>query len=86
MLRPLAVAGAGAVLALMFALFSGIGSDLMGRKATPPQVLRETAKQRERVGNVLFALAFDEPNGFDTDEWLPEDYVGISMLLNDVEG
>ena len=85
MFKPLAVAGTVAVLALMFVFFNGIGPDFKGRNATGPQVFRETTGQREKLGDVLLALAFDEPNGLDADEGFPEDYVAISSFLTDQE-
>ena len=84
MLKPLAVGAAVGVLGVWFVLHDAIESDLTGQKGTGPQALRETAGQRETVGEVLLALAFDEPNGFDEDEGLPEEYVAISTALNDV--
>lgn len=82
-LKLLAVAVTAAVLGTWFVVhdrsqpnFTGIG----------PQGLREIAGQRERVGDAFLVLAFDEPNGFDGDEGLPEEYLAISTLLNDGQG
>jgi hypothetical protein len=83
--KPLAVAGMVAALALMFVLFNRMEPDLTGQKETVPQAVRETPDQRRAVGDVLLALAFDEPDGFDTEEWLPEDYVAISSFVIDQE-
>lgn len=83
--KPLAIAGTVAVLALMFVFFNGIGPDSTGRNATGPQVVGETTGQREKLGDVLLALAFDEPNGLDADEGFPKDYVAISSFLTDQE-
>lgn len=78
-LRPLAVAVAAAALGIWFVLHSAVEPDLPGQKPAVHQVLTETE------GEALLALAFDEPNGLDGDEGLPEDYVAISILLTDQE-
>lgn len=83
--KPVAVAGMMAALALMFVLFNRMEPDLTGQKETVSQAVRESPDQRRAVGDVLLALAFDEPNGFDTEEWLPEDYVAISSFVIDQE-
>lgn len=84
-LTPVAVAAAVVIFGVWFVLYNAIEPDFRAQEAAPP-VLTETANQQEEVGDVLLALAFDESNGLDTDEWLPEDYVTISILLDDVEG
>lgn len=83
MFKPVVVGVTVAVFGILFVLLNVIEPELTGRKATAPPVVRETASQRETVGDVLLGFAFDEPNGLDTDEWLPENYVAISILLND---
>lgn len=85
-LKLLAVAATAAVLGTWFIVHNGAQPDFTGQKGIGPQVLREIADQRERVGDALLVLAFDEPNGFDGDEGLPEEYVAISTLLNDGQG
>lgn len=82
MLKPLAVAATAAAIGIWFVIHNGSEPDLTGRKG--PQALREIAGQRETVGDVLMVLAFDEPNDFDGDEGLPEEYAAISTLLNGV--
>lgn len=82
-LKFLAVAAAAAALGMPFIVHNGTQPDFTGMG---PQGLREIAAQRERVGDALLVLSFDEPNGFDGDEGLPEEYLAISTLLNDGQG
>ena len=84
-LTPVAATAAVAIFGVWFAIHNAIAPDFRGQGTAPP-VLTETGNQQEEVGDVLLALAFDESNGLDTDEWLPEDYVTISILLDEVEG
>lgn len=85
-LKPLAVAATAAALGIWVMFQSTTEPDLPAKKGTGPQAVLEIPGQQEGVGDVFLALAFDEPNGPVTDEWLPEDYVAISILLDDVEG
>lgn len=78
-LKLVAVAAAAAVLGMSFIVHNGTQPDLTGQKGIGPEI----AGQRERVGDALLVLAFDESNGLDGDEGLPEEYVAISTLLND---
>ena len=86
LLKPLAVAATAAVLGILVMFHSTTEPDLPAKKGTGPQAVLEIPGQQEAVGDVLLTLASDESNGLDTDEWLPEDYVAISILLDDVEG
>lgn len=85
-LKPLAVAASAAALGIWIMFHSTTEPDLPAEKGTGPQAVVEIPGQQEGVGDVLLVLAFDESNGLDTDAWLPEDYVAISILLDDVEG
>lgn len=84
-LMPVAATGVVAIFAIWFALHSGIEPDPRGQ-GTAPAVVSETATLQEEVGDALLALAFEESNDLDTGEWLPEDYVTLSILLDDAEG
>jgi hypothetical protein len=85
-LKPVAVALALGSFGAWLVFHNAIRPDLTGQGEIAPPVLSETAEQREDVGDVLLGFAFDDPNGLDTDEWLPEEYMDISILLNDMEG
>lgn len=85
-LKPLAVAATAAALGIWVLFHNVTAPDLPAKKGTGPQVVLETPGQQEGVGDVLLTLAFDESNGPVTDEWLPEDYIAISILLSDTEG
>ncbi len=82
-LKLVAVAAAAAVLGMPFIVHNGTQPDFTGQKGIGPQAVREIAAQRERVGDALLLLSFDESNGFDGDEGLPKEYVAISAMLND---